>query len=64
MTAKHRITINLVESEYEALVALSEKNRVSMAWLGRRAISEMLQRIESKEAELPLNAPPDEQTNG
>ncbi len=63
MTAKHRITINLIESEYEALLALSEKNRVSMAWLGRRAISEMLERYEKGESQLPLNAPPDEYTN-
>lgn len=61
MTAKHRITINLIESEYEALLALSEKNRVSMAWLGRRAISEMLERYEKRESQLPLDVPQDGQ---
>ncbi|MCR4266409.1 ribbon-helix-helix protein, CopG family [Nitratireductor sp. ZSWI3] len=63
MAAKHRVTINLIESEYEALVALSEKNRVSLAWLGRRAIRELLDRYQEGQDQLPLTDLRDESRN-
>lgn len=59
MAAKHRITVNLTRDEYEALLALSNQNQVSMAWLGRRAITEMIDRYAESDAQLPLGAPKD-----
>lgn len=55
MSAKHRVTVNLAEREYEELAALSHKNRVSLAWLGRQAIIEFLDRYAGEERQLPLN---------
>ena len=55
MAAKHRITVNLEDREYRELSALSDKHRVSLAWLGREAIIEYLERCETEELQLPLN---------
>jgi hypothetical protein len=44
MTAKHRITINMTEAEYADLSALAERFQVLMAWLGRRALGEMVEK--------------------
>jgi RNA:NAD 2'-phosphotransferase (TPT1/KptA family) len=44
MTAKQRITINMTEAEYADLSALAERFQVSMAWLGRRALGEMVEK--------------------
>ena len=55
MAAKHRVTINLEDREYAELAALSDKHRVSLAWLGRRAIVELLERCENEDLQLPLN---------
>jgi len=54
MASKHRITVNLSEAEYNDLSSLSESQRVSMAWLGREAISEFLERYRREELQLPL----------
>ncbi|PCH51274.1 MAG: hypothetical protein COC17_01255 [Hyphomicrobiales bacterium] len=42
MASKKRITINLSDSEYKTLRALAEKSDRSVAWWGRRAISDLL----------------------
>ena len=55
MAAKHRVTVNLEDREYRALSALSDKHRVSLAWLGRQAIIEFLEHHEKDELQLPLN---------
>ena len=55
MTAKHRVTVNLEAHEYRELSALSDKHRVSLAWLGRQAIIELLERYGTEELQLPLN---------
>ena len=55
MAAKNRVTINLEDREYAELAALSDKHRVSLAWLGRQAIIEFLERRESEDLQLPLN---------
>ena len=55
MGAKHRVTVNLADREYEELTALSRRNRVSLAWLGRQAIIEFLDRYAGDERQLPLN---------
>ena len=55
MPTKHRVTVNVDEREYGELSALSDKHRVSMAWLARQAIIEFLERYETEELQLPLN---------
>lgn len=55
VAAKHRVTVNLEDPEYTELSALSDKHRVSLAWLGRQAIIEFLERYEKDELQLPLN---------
>ena len=55
VAAKHRVTVNLEDREYSTLSALSDKHRVSLAWLGRQAIIEFLERHEKDELQLPLN---------
>ena len=64
MAARHRVTINLEDREYVELVALSERHRVSLAWLGRRAIIELLERSESEGLQLPLDLPPEARPTG
>ena len=54
MVASFRVTVNLEESEYAVLSALSGKHRVSLAWLGRQAIIEFLERHEDEQVQLPL----------
>lgn len=55
VAATHRLTVNLEAGEFRQLSALAEKYSVSLAWLGRRAIIEFLQRNEGEELQLPLN---------
>ena len=55
MAATRRVTINLEDREYAELSALSDRHRVSLAWLGRRAIVELLERAETEDLQLPLN---------
>ena len=64
MAATHRVTINLEDREYAELSALSERYRVSLAWLGRRAIIELLERSESEGLQLPLDLPSEARTPG
>lgn len=54
VAAKHRVTVNLADWEYRELSAFSDKHRVSLAWLGRQAIIEFLERYEKDELQLPL----------
>jgi hypothetical protein len=54
MTSKSRMTVNLPCDEYVELSALAAKHRVSMAWLGRQAISEFLERYQTEELQFPL----------
>ncbi|AMW35759.1 hypothetical protein HEQ62_10695 [Haematospirillum jordaniae] len=59
MTAKHRITINMTEAEYTALAALAERFQVSMAWLGRRALGEMVEKYKhAGQLTMPFDATP------
>ncbi len=59
VAATHRMTVNLEGGEYRQLSALADKYSVSLAWLGRRAIIEFLQRNEGEELQLPLNLTPE-----
>lgn len=54
MTSKNRLTVNLSDQEYSTLANLAEKIKVSKAWLGRKAISELLERARSDERQLTL----------
>jgi Ribbon-helix-helix protein, copG family len=54
-----RLTVTLDDRDYIALQVLSEKEDVSIAWLARRAIQEMLERYKSgMQDELPLTHAP------
>lgn len=55
MATKHRVTINIDDREFRQLAALSDKHRVSLAWLGRQAIIEFLECHEDEEFQLPLS---------
>ncbi len=54
MASKNRLTVNLSDQEFSALVDLAEKAKVSKAWLGRKAIRELLERAQSEGQQLPL----------
>ena len=55
MAARNRVTVNLEDRENAELAALSDKHRVSLAWLGRQAIIEFLEHREREDLQLPLN---------
>jgi len=61
MSANNRITVNLSADEYAALFDLSERFQVSLAWLGRRAISDMLEQSRNSlgQIDMPFLAPRD-----
>lgn len=44
MASKNRVTVNLSNDEAAQLTALAKKAKVSKAWLGRRAICDLLDR--------------------
>lgn len=64
VAAKHRVTVNLEDREYAELSALSDKHRVSLAWLGRQAIIEFLERYEKQDLQLPLGLMSDRRRAG
>lgn len=49
-----RVSVGLSDGEYAELLALSQKHRVSLAWLGRQAIIEFMGRYRNQELQLPL----------
>lgn len=53
-TTKQRISINLPEDEYAELSAMAEKHRISMAWIGRKAILDFVERYREGPLQLPL----------
>ena len=57
MPGKPRISVSLSEQEYRELAALAEKYQISLAWLGRKAIAEFLERYQDQELQLPLILP-------
>lgn len=57
MPGKPRISVSLSEQEYRELSALAEKYQISLAWLGRKAIAEFLERHQDEELQLPLFLP-------
>jgi predicted transcriptional regulator len=54
MSSKNRVTVNLSDDEFAALGALAEQSRVSKAWIGRQAISTLLERTRRSDEQMPL----------
>lgn len=54
MVSKNRITVNLSDDEFSALGELAERSKVSKAWLGRHAITSLLERAQEDVQQLPL----------
>lgn len=52
MAVKHRITVNLEDDEYEALIDIATRADRSMAWVGRQAIAEFISSQERQEVPL------------
>jgi len=50
-----RITVTLDNRDHEQLSKLAEKYRVSLAWLVRYAVSDLLDRHRQDQLQLPLN---------
>jgi predicted transcriptional regulator len=59
MTSKNRLTVNLSDEETVQFERLAENLKVSKAWLGRRAIIELLDQTQQHDIQpaLPLNIP-------
>lgn len=53
-TTKQRVSINLSDSEYAELSALAEQHNLSMAWIGHKAILDLLARNSRESLQLPL----------
>jgi len=47
MSSKNRLTVNLSGNEYQRFQTLSKELDVSMAWVGRQATIQLLERNES-----------------
>ncbi|MGK2957234.1 MAG: ribbon-helix-helix domain-containing protein [Acidimicrobiales bacterium] len=54
MSSKNRITVNLSDDEFEALSELAKRTRVSKAWLGRQAITTLLEQAQKNADQMPL----------
>lgn len=54
MSSRVRISVGLTAAEHSELSAMAEEARVSVSWLGERAISEFLDRRRDNELQLPL----------
>lgn len=54
MSSKNRITVNLSEAEFIALEELAERSKVSKAWIGRHAISSLLDQARQDQIQWPL----------
>ena len=54
MASKNRVTVNLSDDEAAQLAALAEQEKVSKAWLGRRAICDLLDRARNDDQGQPL----------
>lgn len=54
MAASSRITVNLNSDEYLALTELSERYQVSLAWLARRAIGDLLSQYRKNPNQLEM----------
>jgi len=55
MASKNRLTVNLSDDEAAQLAELADRERVSKAWLGRRAICDLLDRARTQDQGKPLS---------
>lgn len=55
MASKNRVTVNLSDDEAAQLAELADRERVSKAWLGRRAICDLLDRTRTQDQDKPLS---------
>jgi predicted transcriptional regulator len=53
MASKNRVTVNLTDDEAAQFAELAERERVSKAWLGRRAICDLLDRTRTHDQGKP-----------
>jgi hypothetical protein len=53
-TTKHRIAANLTDAEFSELAAMAHKYDVSLAWIGRRAVLDFIDRYRTEQLYLPL----------
>jgi hypothetical protein len=53
-TTKHRIAANLTDAEFSELAAMAQKYDVSLAWIGRKALLEFIDRYRTEQLYLPL----------
>jgi hypothetical protein len=44
MNAKHRVTVNFSDAEYSGLSDLAARYQVSLAWLCRRAVAQLIEK--------------------
>lgn len=49
-----RLSVALTNPEHSELLALKDRHGVSMAWLGRQAIVEFIEKYRDEQAQLPL----------
>jgi hypothetical protein len=54
MASKYRVTVNLTESEYKELAKLADDSQLSMAWLSRQGIAQLLKQLKSNKHQLSL----------
>lgn len=55
MASKNRVTVNLSDDEAAQLAALAKQAKASKAWLGRRAICDLLDRARNDGQEAALS---------
>ena len=51
----HRVSVGLSPSEYEALQRIAERHHVSLAWIGRQAIVELLAQYQNSDSTILLS---------
>ena len=57
MPSKHRVTVSLSPEDHHALAILSQRSKVSQAWIARQALSEFLERHRDDQLQLPFELP-------
>jgi hypothetical protein len=53
-TTKHRIAVNLDNTEFAEFASVAAKHDVSLSWLGRQAFLDFIARYRDEQLPLPL----------
>jgi hypothetical protein len=53
-SSKNRLSVSLTNSELNELLSLKDRHHVSLAWLGRQAIVEFIDKYREENVQLPL----------